>query len=571
MDMDFDPGDRDERIRYAATRYGRDHVAQIITFGTIKARNAVRDAARVLGYPYGVGDKIAKLMPPLVNLKAMREAGTWENFLKAHAAFGADEQPSLTAATEGRTLPLPAKWNLFPKLHIREGEVPEGIIHWSGWPKPWHKDAKLWRPDIWEAERSTWEHLRMGIWEKPVAVEVEPENGREVRALAARGWKVRIWKGIPVGADGVSKEQGPPPGGEQPEPIFPDVAVEGTGAQGLKAVLEHEGDRVAMVRFGMWAEADEWLAGCRMLPEYLVLKGAQDAAAVDRVRGWGYVGETRLVAGDWPAGGPLPRVLEYGQPERGRPLGAGEWLYLKRGRAVVFSEGLHCGARPCPAVSAGPERIAVVAVMTGAHRRWLGPWLKSVQRNFLRGHERRIVIFTDGACPLESGVVVVQVSNEGKMGRFELLREHASVFAGMDYLFLLDAALVVTGPVEREVLGAGLTAVLHAGFHDQPRERFSYERRELSAACVRAHEGTRYFTGAVQGGRTADYLAAAARMEEGVAADARAGITAIWKEESHWNKCLVEIPPAVVLSPSYGRPEYQATEFPPLVMLAPVD
>jgi DNA polymerase-3 subunit alpha len=66
IDMDFDSRARDEMIRYAAEKYGRDHVAQIITFGTIKARAAVRDAARVLGYPYGVGDKIAKAMPPLV-------------------------------------------------------------------------------------------------------------------------------------------------------------------------------------------------------------------------------------------------------------------------------------------------------------------------------------------------------------------------------------------------------------------------------------------------------------------------------------------------------------------------
>jgi DNA polymerase-3 subunit alpha len=66
IDMDFDSRFRDEMIRYAAERYGRDHVAQIITFGTIKARNAVRDAARVLGYPYSVGDRIAKAMPPLV-------------------------------------------------------------------------------------------------------------------------------------------------------------------------------------------------------------------------------------------------------------------------------------------------------------------------------------------------------------------------------------------------------------------------------------------------------------------------------------------------------------------------
>jgi DNA polymerase-3 subunit alpha len=66
IDMDFDSRFRDEMIRYAAERYGRDHVAQIVTFSTIKARAAVRDAARVLGHPYAVGDRVAKAMPPLV-------------------------------------------------------------------------------------------------------------------------------------------------------------------------------------------------------------------------------------------------------------------------------------------------------------------------------------------------------------------------------------------------------------------------------------------------------------------------------------------------------------------------
>jgi len=66
IDMDFDDRRRDEMIRYTAEKYGRDHTAQIITFSTIKARAAVRDAARVLGRPYAVGDKIAKAMPPVV-------------------------------------------------------------------------------------------------------------------------------------------------------------------------------------------------------------------------------------------------------------------------------------------------------------------------------------------------------------------------------------------------------------------------------------------------------------------------------------------------------------------------
>ena len=66
IDMDFDERYRAEMIQYAAERYGWDRVAQIVTFSTIKARAAVRDAARVLGYPYALGDRIAKAMPPLV-------------------------------------------------------------------------------------------------------------------------------------------------------------------------------------------------------------------------------------------------------------------------------------------------------------------------------------------------------------------------------------------------------------------------------------------------------------------------------------------------------------------------
>ncbi|MFL6187082.1 MAG: DNA polymerase III subunit alpha, partial [Actinomycetes bacterium] len=66
IDMDFDSRYRDEMIRYAAERYGRDHVAQIVTFSTIKAKQAIRDSARVLGFPYKLGDDLAKAMPPPV-------------------------------------------------------------------------------------------------------------------------------------------------------------------------------------------------------------------------------------------------------------------------------------------------------------------------------------------------------------------------------------------------------------------------------------------------------------------------------------------------------------------------
>lgn len=66
IDMDFDERYRSDVIRYAAERYGSDHVAQIVTFSTIKGRQALRDSARVLGFSYGFGDRIAKMMPPAI-------------------------------------------------------------------------------------------------------------------------------------------------------------------------------------------------------------------------------------------------------------------------------------------------------------------------------------------------------------------------------------------------------------------------------------------------------------------------------------------------------------------------
>ncbi|MGR3933421.1 DNA polymerase III subunit alpha [Streptomyces sp. BRA346] len=63
VDIDFDERRRGEVIRYVTEKYGHDKVCQIGTYGTIKAKNAIKDSARVLGYPYAMGDRITKAMP----------------------------------------------------------------------------------------------------------------------------------------------------------------------------------------------------------------------------------------------------------------------------------------------------------------------------------------------------------------------------------------------------------------------------------------------------------------------------------------------------------------------------
>lgn len=63
IDIDFSDKRRDEVIRYIAEKYGAENVAQVITFGTMEAKMAVRDVARALGYSYAQGDRVSKMIP----------------------------------------------------------------------------------------------------------------------------------------------------------------------------------------------------------------------------------------------------------------------------------------------------------------------------------------------------------------------------------------------------------------------------------------------------------------------------------------------------------------------------
>jgi DNA polymerase-3 subunit alpha len=78
FDVDFDERRRGEVIRYVTEKYGSDRVAQIVTYGTIKAKQAVKDAARVMGHPFTVGEQLTKAMPPDVMGKGVSLSGIYD-------------------------------------------------------------------------------------------------------------------------------------------------------------------------------------------------------------------------------------------------------------------------------------------------------------------------------------------------------------------------------------------------------------------------------------------------------------------------------------------------------------
>jgi DNA polymerase-3 subunit alpha len=88
IDLDFDERRRSEMIRYATEKYGDDRVAQIITYGTIKSKQALKDATRVLGYPYAIGEKLTKALPPSVMGKDITLGGVFDRQDPRHGEAG---------------------------------------------------------------------------------------------------------------------------------------------------------------------------------------------------------------------------------------------------------------------------------------------------------------------------------------------------------------------------------------------------------------------------------------------------------------------------------------------------
>lgn len=116
IDLDFEDDRRDEVIAYVTKRYGADRVAQIITFGTMEARGAVRDAGRALGMPYSAPDRISKMIPP----------GFQGNAMTIEKAIEQSPELSLAYKTEPETK------RLLDVAHKLEGVARHASVHAAG-------------------------------------------------------------------------------------------------------------------------------------------------------------------------------------------------------------------------------------------------------------------------------------------------------------------------------------------------------------------------------------------------------------------------------------------------------
>lgn len=224
---------------------------------------------------------------------------------------------------------------------------------------------------------------------------------------------------------------------------------------------------------------------------------------------------------------------------------------------------------------------------TGDYFRFFRPFIESVRRYFFSGHTVRVLLFTDrDAAGEEHGdfsLRVTAIEDEPwpyvTLKRFEYIDAHKHLFDGLDYLFYCDVDARMVAPVADEILPDGarhqLSAVDHPSFacSGKPglfykalrgtsltcrfgyrRIRGTFETDKKSTACVGDDEGDVYYTGAFWGGAAPAVLEMARQLRRNIEDDLSRGHIALWHDESHLNRYLIDHPPRV-LPPAYCRPE----------------
>lgn len=156
--------------------------------------------------------------------------------------------------------------------------------------------------------------------------------------------------------------------------------------------------------------------------------------------------------------------------------------------------------------------------------------------------------------------------------RYHLFLQQEEVLKDYDYIFYCDVDMVFTNVVGDEILGDGLTTGVNPMYYLDKSMYPPYEPNPDSAAYIPRpgrlveESGQKrfqplYYAGGFQGGKTEAYITAMKVIKERIDEDLRKNYTAIWNEESHWNKYLFENPPSVVLDPSYIYPDSLHSEY----------
>jgi histo-blood group ABO system transferase len=212
--------------------------------------------------------------------------------------------------------------------------------------------------------------------------------------------------------------------------------------------------------------------------------------------------------------------------------------------------------------------VGLCVIATGKYLQFVPPLWHSASGLFLPNHRVRLFLFSDQPLELRDCANCLTLHRPWPgptLYRYHSMLAFRNQLESLDYLYYCDADMRFVGPVGDEVLG-NLVATHHPGFYGSDPDAFTYDRNPASQAFVPPGSGRHYYAGGFQGGRADRYLKVMTDLRSRIDDDDRRGVVALWHDESHWNRYLLDSPPDVALSPAYCYPEGRALPLEPKLL-----
>ena len=200
--------------------------------------------------------------------------------------------------------------------------------------------------------------------------------------------------------------------------------------------------------------------------------------------------------------------------------------------------------------------IGILIVATGKYVHFVEQTklIESIHSHFLTNHNRKIYLFTDGKELAGS----MKLPTEHKpwpyptLHRFHFITDNKEILEHNDYLYYIDADMLVVGAIEDDILG-DLVVTKHPSLSRYIRKnQFPFETRKESTACFDYTNYKDYFTGSFWGGKTDCILKMSAKLRENIDIDHSHDLIAVWHDESHLNCYCYTNKPTKILNEAYA-------------------
>jgi hypothetical protein len=207
--------------------------------------------------------------------------------------------------------------------------------------------------------------------------------------------------------------------------------------------------------------------------------------------------------------------------------------------------------------------VGILYICTGKYSVFFEQFYESAEKYFIKNQNKTYYVFTDDVNIKERHNV--KVINQPVLGwpydtmkRFHMFNSIKDTLLNENYLFFFNANMKFVDYVNEEILpneeNDNLMAVNHPGFYNSPKGNFTYERRPQSRFYIPYNEGTIYYQGCLNGGKSDVFLDMTEKLAGMIDEDLSNDIIPVWWDESALNWYYKDKNPLAV-SPSYAYPE----------------